>query len=200
VVNPYEPDGSLAPLEGAPRFAAWARANEQALRKRHCAQRSGEGWYKTLDRIHPDLASRPKLLIPDIKGEPTVVLDKGEYYPHHNLYWITAESWDLRALATVLRSSVAVLFIASYCVRMAGGFLRFQAQYLRRICVPRWDQLSAEQQGALIAASDAQHLDAIDHAVALAFGLTEAERALARAIHEDARVPRKTHAAAAPAD
>ncbi len=33
-------------------------------------------------------------------------------------------------------SEVANLFIAAYSVRMRGGYLRFQAQYLRRIRVP----------------------------------------------------------------
>jgi hypothetical protein len=31
---------------------------------------------------------------------------------------------------------VAQLFIEAYCVKMRGGTLRFQAQYLRRIRVP----------------------------------------------------------------
>jgi len=67
-----------------------------------------------------------------------VVLDEGRFYPHHNLYHVTSPAWDLRALATILRSPVAVLFVSGYCVKMAGGFLRFQAQYLRRIRIPRW--------------------------------------------------------------
>jgi hypothetical protein len=33
---------------------------------------------------------------------------------------------------------------------MAGGFLRFQAQYLRRIRIPRWEAVSAAQRAALI--------------------------------------------------
>ncbi|PIX60254.1 MAG: hypothetical protein COZ47_08240 [Lysobacterales bacterium CG_4_10_14_3_um_filter_64_11] len=84
------------------------------------------------------MAQQHKLLIPDIKGEPMVVLDPGRYYPHHNLYYITSDVWDLRALQTVLRSSITVMTVAAYCTRMAGGFLRFQAQYLRRIRLPQW--------------------------------------------------------------
>jgi len=64
------------------------------------------------------------------------VLDKGETYPHHNLYHLTSKDWDLEVLGGLLLSRVAQLFIEAYCVKMRGGTLRFQAQYLRRIRVP----------------------------------------------------------------
>src|SRR5690606_18685521 len=127
--------------------------HKDVLSKRHVAQKSAAGWYRTIDRVYPELTGTPKLLIPDIKGEPMVVFDEGHYYPHHNLYYITSSTWDLRALATLLRSSVAVLFVSAYCVKMAGGFLRFQAQYLRRIRIPRWADVPEATRAALIAAS-----------------------------------------------
>jgi hypothetical protein len=40
-------------------------------------------------------------------------------------------------------SAVGEFFIHCYGVRMRGGFLRFQAQYLRRIRVPHPDHLNA---------------------------------------------------------
>jgi len=38
-------------------------------------------------------------------------------------------------------SAVTRLFIATYSTRMRGGFLRFQAQYLRRIRIPHWSDV-----------------------------------------------------------
>src|SRR5260370_32526652 len=64
------------------------------------------------------------------------VLDHGETYPHHNLYYLTSTMWDLEVLGGLLLSKVAQLFIEAYCVKMRGGTLRFQAQYLRRIRGP----------------------------------------------------------------
>lgn len=69
------------------------------------------------------------------------VLDKGETYPHHNLYYLTSEGWDLEVLGGLLLSRVAQLFIEAYCVKMRGGTPRFQAQYLRRIRVPSPESL-----------------------------------------------------------
>lgn len=187
VINPFEPDGSLASFDKYPRFRAYVETHRDAVAGRHCAQKNPGGWYRTIDRIYPDLAHQPKLLIPDIKGDATVALD-AQTYPHHNLYYVVSDSWDLRALRAVLSSSVALLFIASYCVRMGGGFLRFQAQYLRRICVPRWDGLRAEVRESLVLAGQGTDPLAMDRAVAAAYGLTAEDLVLVRSIAEDARV------------
>lgn len=186
VVNPFEPDGSLADFARYPRFAAYVQAHRDALARRHVAQRNPNGWYRTIDRIYTELTATAKLLIPDIKGEPAVVLDEGRYYPHHNLYYVTSSTWDLRALATVLRSSVAVLFVSAYCVKMAGGFMRFQAQYLRRIRVPRWTDIPAETRAALIAAQPGDRA-AIDRAAFAAYRLTAAEADTIRQAAADTR-------------
>lgn len=192
VVNPFEPTGALADLGTHPRFAAYVREHEPELAARHCARKCPRSWYRTLDRIWPELVRTPKLLIPDIQGEATVVFDEGRYYPHHNLYFVTSNSWDLRALQAVLRSSLALWFVASYCVRMAGGFLRFQAQYLRRIRIPRWDDVPALLRVELASAAESTDLARIDAAVASLYHLTREESARILAAAESARVrPRR---------
>lgn len=190
VINPFEPDGSLARLDRYPRFRAFLEQHREAIAARHCAKKSADGWYRTIDRIWPDLAARPKILIPDIKGELDATVDEGRLYPHHNLYWVTSEAWDLAALATVLRSSIAVMFVAAYSVKMAGGFLRFQAQYLRRIRVPAWGKVPLAVRKALIAAPPADPV-AIDAAVFELYGLSRADHALVTEIAQAARVRRK---------
>jgi adenine-specific DNA-methyltransferase len=98
-----------------------------------------ERWYRTIDRVEPGLQDRDKLVIPDLKAYIQPVLDRGAYYPHHGLYFITSDDWDLEVLGGLLLSDIAELFVATYCVKMRGGCYRFQAQYLRRIRVPRLD-------------------------------------------------------------
>jgi adenine-specific DNA-methyltransferase len=89
------------------------------------------------------LAGKPKLYIADIKEVLNPVLDRGETYPHHNLYFIESDTWDLEILGGLLMSAVGQFFVESYGVRMRGGYWRFQAQYLRRIRVPDPKSLSA---------------------------------------------------------
>ncbi|PCC71274.1 TaqI-like C-terminal specificity domain-containing protein [Nannocystis exedens] len=191
IVNPFEADGALAEVERYPKFAAYVGEHREALQRRYVARRNPEAWYRTIDRIDPALTRTPKLLIPDIKGEATVAYDEGLYYPHHNLYHVTASTWDLRALATILRSSLALLFVANYGVKMAGGFLRFQAQYLRRIRVPRWDDVPAAVRASLIAARP-DDATAIDRATFAAYGLERAEIETIRLAAAAARVGRKS--------
>jgi uncharacterized membrane protein len=188
VLNPFEADGSLADLSAFPRFAAYLDLNREAVAARHVASRSGEGWYRTIDRIYPELVQQPKLLVPDIKGEATFVLDEGHYYPHHNLYYITSESWDLRALQTVLRSSLTVMTVATYCTRMAGGFLRFQAQYLRRIRLPRWEMVPEALRVALIAVADIRDQTQVDAPVFALYGLDSNEALHVRRVADVAQV------------
>jgi hypothetical protein len=188
VINPFEAGGGLVELARYPRLAAYLRQHYEALAGRHVASRSGKSWYRTIDRIYPELVKQPKLLVPDIKGEAVFVLDEGNFYPHHNLYYITSREWDLRALRCVLRSSVSVMIVATYCTKMAGGFLRFQAQYLRRIRLPRWNEVSESLRDRLSAASSARSADLYDAPVFELFGLSAEEGALVRRIADDAQV------------
>lgn len=188
VLNPFEADGTLADLERYPRFAAYLHKHFELVANRHVATRSGEGWYRTIDRIYPGLVQQPKLLVPDIKGEAVFVLDDGQYYPHHNLYYITASDWDLRALRCVLRSSLSVMIVATYCTRMAGGFLRFQAQYLRRLRLPNWRNVPEPLRMRLRELADEVSTAALDAPVFELFGLSADEGRLVQRVAEEAQV------------
>lgn len=177
VINPFEDSGGLVDLAQYPRLAAHLERNRAAIQKRHCAQKVPANWYRTIDRITPALASKPKLLIPDIKGEAHIVLEHGNLYPHHNLYFVVSDSWDLRALQAILLSSVARLFINTYSTKMRGGFLRFQAQYLRRIRVPQWGHIAPETRADLIRAAESRNRMTCDQVVFDLYQLSPAERA-----------------------
>jgi hypothetical protein len=176
VVNPFEPDGSLADFRRYPRFGLYIEERRAVIGKRHVSQKNPKGWYRTIDRIYPELMSQPKLLIPDIKGEAHVVFDEGRLYPHHNLYYVTSETWDLRALQTILRSAVAGTFIAMYSTKMRGGYLRFQAQYLRRIRLPKWEQVTPALREALIASAEEPDLEKVNELAFAVYGLSLEER------------------------
>ncbi len=165
VVNPYNTNGDLADFSEFPAFAEYMNDHSTVLKGRHTAKKQPDRWYRTIDRIHPGFTKQPKLLIPDIKGVSTVAFDSGSFYPHHNLYVITSDVWDLRALQAVMRSSIAVFFVAAYGVRMAGGFLRFQAQYLRRIRCPKWQDISDNDRARLVDVSKDPSQDVVDSVV-----------------------------------
>ena len=131
---------------------AYFEKHGAALKKRHTAKNNKRRWYKTIDRVTHALAAKPKLYIPDIKNTLDPVLDRGETYPHHNLYFIESDTWDLEVLGGLLLSAIGQFFVASYGVRMRGGYWRFQAQYLRRIRVPEAKAISKVDAKALVEA------------------------------------------------
>jgi TaqI-like C-terminal specificity domain/Eco57I restriction-modification methylase len=177
VINPFRDEGGLVDLEAYPRLKRHLESRREEIAGRHCAQKIPANWYRTIDRITPSIAAKPKLLIPDIKGEAQIVYEGGKLYPHHNLYYITSEEWDLHALQGVLLSGIARLFVATYSTRMRGGFLRFQAQYLRRIRVPHWKDVPAALRRDLTKAAKALDLAACNCAAFKLYGLTKQERA-----------------------
>lgn len=144
LVNPWNEDG-LVELNVYPKLKAYYESHADALRRRHTAEKNTQGWYKTIDRVNHALTETPKLYIPDIKNSLEPVLDRGETYPHHNLYFIQSHEWDLEVLGGLLISRIGQFFVESYGIRMRGGYLRFQAQYLRRIRIPPPQSLSQLQ-------------------------------------------------------
>ncbi|NBO66412.1 MAG: modification methylase PaeR7I [Acidobacteria bacterium] len=175
VLNPFGSDGRLVDPNAYPKFRAYINAHRAEIAKRNVAERNPAGWYRTIDRIHASLASRPKLLIPDIKGHAHVVLEEGHYYPHHNLYFVTADQWDLRALQAVLLSAVTRLFVATYSTKMRGGFLRFQAQYIRRLRLPEWASVPETLRQELAEAARKRDLEACNLATFHLYQLSEQE-------------------------
>jgi adenine-specific DNA-methyltransferase len=174
LVNPWDGDsGALVALGDYPRLREYFEANVEVLCKRNVAGRRPQQWYRTIDRVHHSLTDEPKLLFPDIKAEIHPVLDRGGLYPHHNLYWVASEQWRLEVLGGLLLSGIAQLFIESYAVKMRGGYLRFQAQYLRRIRVPRPDSLSSRTARELKRAFAARDVERATAAALEAYGLEE---------------------------
>lgn len=176
VINPFNDDGGLVPLEAYPKLRAYLETHGEEIRKRHVSQKNPNGWYRTIDRIYPAIANRPKLLIPDIKGEAHIVYEDGHLYPHHNLYFITSDEWELKALQAVLLSGIAKLFVSMYSTKMRGGYLRFQAQYLRRIRVPHWRDVSEGLRTELAEAAASGDIASCNQAVFRLYRMNKAER------------------------
>jgi adenine-specific DNA-methyltransferase len=172
LVNPWE-DGRLVDLTNHPLLQSYFEQHAAVIRARHVAQRNERGWFRTIDRVEPDLAARPKLLLPDLKAHPHPILDTGNYYPHHNLYFVTSQGWDLEVLGGLLLSDIADLFVGTYCVKMRGGCYRFQAQYLRRIRVPALDSIPKSSQRSLAVAFDQRDVEAASAVAHQLYGISQ---------------------------
>ncbi len=173
LVDPWADGGGLVDLAAYPRLRGYLQQRKTELQRRHIAQRIPRDWYRTIDRVHHGLTARPKLYFPDMKLAANPVLDRGDTYPHHNLYYLTSEAWDLEVLGGLLLSRVAQLFIEAYCVKMRGGTLRFQTQYLRRIRIPEPAAMPAGIRDRLREAFRTRDADAATAAAIEAYGIAD---------------------------
>ena len=171
VINPWTENGRLVDLVDYPRLSAYL-SEHPILRERHVAKRDPKSWHRTIDKIHAELTARQKLLLQDMKAHIHPVLESGGYYPHHNLYYVVSDTWDMEVLGGLLLSRIAQAFIEAYCVRMRGGTLRFQAQYLKKIRVPAPDTFGHQVAAELRVAFAARDVTAATQAAARAYGIS----------------------------
>lgn len=173
VINTFRDDGGVVDLKDHPRLAKYLEAHAEDLKKRHVAQKNPGTWYRTIDRVYPAIVSVPKLLIPDIASANTIVFDDGHFHPHHNLYFVTSDVWDMEVLGGLLSSKVALFFVWSYAVKMRGGYLRFQAQYLRRIRLPSPKEIPSKLAKDIRNAFRKRDFAKLDELALTAYGLKE---------------------------
>lgn len=170
LVNPWDDNGALVNLDDYPRLRAHFLAHPK-LAERHTARKKPLGWYRTIDKVNRTILDKPKLLIQDMRASINPVLEPGGKYPHHNLYYVVSESWDMEVLGGLLMSRIGQSFIEAYGVRMRGGTLRFQAQYLKLIRVPRPDEIAPEVENRLRLAFRSRDTEAATLAAGDAYGI-----------------------------
>lgn len=153
LLNPYREDGSLIRLDDYPLTKAYLESHYEKLSKRHKAAKNPSRWYATIDPIKPSLFRQPKVLLPDISGNTYIFVDNGQYYPQHNLYYITGRGErPLRILAAILMSDHIRSQLDSMTNHMNGGYARWQSQYLRKLRIPRVSSISTDMASDLLEA------------------------------------------------
>ncbi len=173
LVDPWGPDGRLVDLAEYPRLAAHLAGGNGAVRDRFVAKKYPASWFRTIDKVDHTLTGKPKLLLQDMRSEINPVLEPGGHYPHHNLYYVTSDKFDMEVLGGLLLSRVAQAFVEAYAVRMRGGTLRFQAQYLKKIRVPSPDSITPAVAERLRQAFRDRDRDGATRAAESAYGLPE---------------------------
>jgi adenine-specific DNA-methyltransferase len=181
LVNPWD-EGKLVELEDWPRLAKYLKAHGGSLRERHIAEKNAHYWYRTIDKVTASLTDRPKLLFPDMRMTSRPVYDPGGLYPHHNLYFVVSDTWDLKVLGGLLFSRIVEATVEAYCVKMRGGTMRFQAQYLRQIRVPRPEDISESDAEALVQAFERRDAAEATVAALRVYGLDDVSWLMQRGI------------------
>lgn len=174
LIDPFDTDQNsdtgLRDLTAHPGLARYFESHRTLLEARHVAKKRPHAWYRTIDRVTHSLTGKAKLVIPDIQAGGNVGYDEGKFYPHHNVYWITSEGWNLRTLQALLRSTMVLEQIRAHSVQMRGGSLRYQAQVLRKLRLPAAKSLPGKLTKALAAIAGSSDQAALDKLAREAFG------------------------------
>lgn len=142
MVNPWK-NGKLVELDMYPKLQGYFENHREELCKRYVAKKKSSEWYRTIDKVKDELQFREKLLIRDMTAVPEPIYEPGKLYPHHNLYWMISDTWDIKVLGGILISDTVKNMMEEKSVKMRGGVLRNQAQYLRKIRVPYYESIDA---------------------------------------------------------
>lgn len=144
IINPWDKEGLLIELEKYPKLKKYLESNRTILEDRYVAKKNPKAWYRTIDKVKYSLLEKPKLLFPDLARKAKPIYSEGGVYPCHDTYWMTSNNWDLKVLGGLLMSEITESFIDVLGVKMRGNTLRFQAQYLKLIHLPKPDTLSPD--------------------------------------------------------
>ena len=167
LLNPYEFDGKdLIDLEKYPKAKKYLIKNKSILIKRYIAKKYPEKWFKTIDKIHLDILNKPKLLLTDISQNKFIALETGNYYPHHNLYYITGKNVDdLKIIGSFLMSDFVKNQLKYISNSMHGGCVRWQSQNLKKLFIPKRSKLTMQQKEILKNAFENKNLSEINEIV-----------------------------------
>lgn len=164
IINPYASGThELVNLNDFPMLRDYFNLHKSRLAARHTAKGSNSRWYKTIDRIYPDLVKKPKLLLPDFGTKQQVFIEKGKYYPHHNLYFITGKNIEaLLTLGAILKSVFVRDQMNLIGNKMNGGYVRWQSQNLRKLKIPLISSIAQDHVRLLQTAFSADDVDSIN--------------------------------------
>jgi len=178
LVNTYDQDG-VVNLEDYPKLENYLNSHKELLCKRHVAKKDSAKWFKTIDRVYEDRLKLKKLLIPDISSDPVVIYDEGVFHPNNSIYYICSNDWDLQALRIVLLSNITKIFISTYSTKIANGYMRFQAQHLRKLHIPAWNSINDGLKKRMIEAGMSDDTASFSRLTYEMYGLNEQEMTIA---------------------
>ena len=171
LVNPWNEDGTLVNLDDYPRLKQYLENNAERLKRRRVAKDHPDAWYRTLDKPDFSLMGKEMLLFPDMAAKSDPVYTDGSRYPHHNCYWMTSGEWDVKALGGLMMSDIVEGYVDAFGVKMRGSTLRFQAQYLRKVHIPRADSVDERIKSELAEAFETRNRERANAASRKAYGM-----------------------------
>lgn len=166
LINPFDRYGRLIELINFPKAMEYFTQHKNELSKRHISKKDPSKWYRTIDKVHFNVISKPKVILPDISGNRIIHVDKGDFYPHHNLYYITGGNYEeMCIIASILMSDFVYEQLLEIGNKMNGGYPRWQSQNLRKLLIPYLTSIPQNYREALLNAYHQKDLSGINNII-----------------------------------
>lgn len=183
VIDVFAASGTVVERGRFPRLDAHLDAHKERLRAReHPVAR--RDWRRTIQRPDRALAKTPKVLIGETGRHLHVGCDNGELLPLNSVHALVSTQWPPHALASALAVGAGIWAEAFGC-RRPGGDLRLNATNLKRVRLPRWQDVRTRlregltsncEETRLSAAGDLYGLNAEQIERVAAYGWLQTER------------------------
>lgn len=166
LINPFSESWDLINLEQYPKLHNYLTKHRDILVNRHISKRNPDKWYRTIDKIKISLLKETKLILPDTSSNEIVLMDHWNYYPHHNLVYITHQDERLlKILWALLSSDFWKNQMRKVWNLMNWGFIRWQIQNLRKIDLPDINELNDMERQGIIESYDKQSINSINSSI-----------------------------------
>jgi len=163
----------LIQLEDYPRAHRYLSQFRAELETRHCVKTWGKAWYDLHDPVPADLATLPKILVPDIASHNQFAFDPGRYVPLHSAYYILPKNIEPRYLTALLNSRPLEFLVRLFAPIVKDGFSRYQRRFLIELPVLN---PALEVQNEILALVETQQWEELHSRFYALFGLTKGER------------------------
>jgi adenine-specific DNA-methyltransferase len=135
VIALHDKKGQVIDPKRYPRLRARLRRFRKPLTKRSIVA-DGAPWFRTIDRVIPQVWTRPKLLVPELAKVPRLAIDRSGAIPSHGVYAIFAPDDDVDRLYELLRDGKLAAALDGVVPTVRGGVFRCYKRFLDKIRLP----------------------------------------------------------------
>lgn len=136
LINTYDINNKPVDINEFPNIQKYLLSYKEKLENRAFVKKKPHKWYFTQEKIRLNELSLPKLLFPDITQGSRIIIEKGNYYPEHSLYYLISNNYDINFLKIIMESPIGLSFVRAHSTKMRGDYIRFQKQSVVNVCLP----------------------------------------------------------------
>ncbi len=132
VLAMHDTDGNLIDIEKFPLLKSRLLRFRKQLATRTIVV-NGAPWFRPIDRIHPLLWQRPKILVPELAKVPRAAIDRSGAVPSHAVYAIFAPDDNIDDIYVKLKDGKLAAALHGIAPTIRGDYVRCYRRFLLQV-------------------------------------------------------------------